>query len=413
MRRWDAKTLYVTRSALLNFADAIIFTGFMVYQIELAGLTPLQLVLVGTMLEVTILLFEIPTGVVADVYSRRLSTIIGEYVVGLAFVLQGLFVSFPIILLGQFLWGLGYTFTSGATLAWLTDEVGEDAVGPVLVRVRQWGAGLALPGIGVAVLLGLVDLRLPLLVGGAIGLATAVLMTVVMPETGFRPAPREDRTTFQQAFKTLKDGLAAIRVRPMLLTILGVGVFVGLYSEGWDRLWQAHLIRTIGLPWVEPMVWFGAIRVVEVGLRLVGLEWLRRRINFGRARSMTLGLIGLTVVMVGGLVLYGLTSNLWLALAVMLIFTTARGLTGPLYETWTNLYIPSAVRATVLSMQGQVDAIGQTVGGPPLGAVGQRSLRLAFLASAGVLFPAVVLLVRALRLQPIAEPTGEMEAATE
>src|SRR5512137_1974460 len=103
-----------TASSLFYF---LAFTAMSLYEIRVAGLSPLQLVLVGTTLELSVLLCEVPTGVVADVYSRRLSIVIGFFLVGLGFLLEGLVPLFVPILLAQVLWGLGYTFTSGATQA--------------------------------------------------------------------------------------------------------------------------------------------------------------------------------------------------------------------------------------------------------------------------------------------------------
>jgi DHA3 family tetracycline resistance protein-like MFS transporter len=80
---------------------------------------------------------------------------------------------------------------------------------------------------------------------------------------------------------------------------------------------------------------------------------------------------------------------------MLFAFGIARGLVGPLISTWSNQHITSNVRATVLSMQGQTDAIGQMVGGPPIGLVGQWSLRAAFVFSGAVLAPALWLLARA------------------
>jgi hypothetical protein len=70
---------------------------------------------VGTTLEGCIFLFEVPTGVVADVYSRRLSIIIGFFLIGAGFIVEGSFPVFGAVLLSQVFWGIGYTFTSGAT----------------------------------------------------------------------------------------------------------------------------------------------------------------------------------------------------------------------------------------------------------------------------------------------------------
>ena len=81
----------------------------MVYYVKDVGLSPLQMVLVGTTLEVACFLFEVPTGIVADLYSRRLSIIIGFTLIGAGFLLQGLVPAFIAILAAQVLWGIGYS----------------------------------------------------------------------------------------------------------------------------------------------------------------------------------------------------------------------------------------------------------------------------------------------------------------
>ncbi|MYE25654.1 MAG: hypothetical protein F4X87_00245, partial [Chloroflexi bacterium] len=67
----DAYKLYLLAMGISAFATTLAYTVHLVYQVKQVGLNPLQLVLVGTTLELTALLTEIPTGVVADVYSRR------------------------------------------------------------------------------------------------------------------------------------------------------------------------------------------------------------------------------------------------------------------------------------------------------------------------------------------------------
>ena len=113
-RRPAAYPVYLTLSGAGALFFSIIATVNLVYQVEVAALSPLQLVLVGTVLEGITFLCEVPTGVVADVYSRRLSVIIGTFLTGLGFILEGLFPVFAVILLAQVVWGIGYTFISVA-----------------------------------------------------------------------------------------------------------------------------------------------------------------------------------------------------------------------------------------------------------------------------------------------------------
>ncbi|HBJ31140.1 MAG TPA: MFS transporter, partial [Dehalococcoidia bacterium] len=113
-KKFDPIPVYL----LMGFVEGAGFASFAtmaaVYRITEAGLNPLELILVGTALEAAVFLFEIPTGVVADVFSRRLSLIIGFALIGAGIMLEGAFPLFGTILLAQAVWGVGYTFTSGA-----------------------------------------------------------------------------------------------------------------------------------------------------------------------------------------------------------------------------------------------------------------------------------------------------------
>ena len=113
-------------SAGAALAGSLAFTITNIYRFTVAGLTPFQLVVVGSAMEAAVFVSEIPTGVVADLYSRRWSIIIGHAGIGLAFVAEASLPSFGGILFAQILWGVAYTFTSGATEAWLAGEMGDE-----------------------------------------------------------------------------------------------------------------------------------------------------------------------------------------------------------------------------------------------------------------------------------------------
>src|SRR5579871_2385522 len=119
-KRWfSAYAVYLILSGAYSLFFATIVTINLVYQIEVAKLNPLQLVLVGTMLEATAFVCQVPTGILADVFSRRLSTILGVFLTGGTFILEGSIPRFETILLSQIFWGIGATFISGAEEAWI------------------------------------------------------------------------------------------------------------------------------------------------------------------------------------------------------------------------------------------------------------------------------------------------------
>ncbi|GIV93220.1 MAG: MFS transporter [Chloroflexus sp.] len=360
-------------------------------------MSPLQLVLVGSVLEITILLCEVPTGVIADLISRRLSIMLGFTLTGGAYLLQALVPTFPIAVLGAVIWGVGITCVSGAYDAWLADELGQEHLGSALLRGEQVARVAALCGLAGSAILGSIALGLPVLVGGCLFIIGAAYCLIAMPETHFRRAVDDERTTWHRMATTLRDGVRLVRRRPYLLRLLAVLFFFGLFSEAWDRLWQSHLVLTFDLAAltpIAPIVLLAAlIGRVEMLLSIAAAEVLRRRLRSDDQRQTQRLVFGFTAVMVAGLLIYGLAPHIGIAVIAFLGFSVARGLIGPLLSTWQNAQIDdSRVRATVLSLGGQSDALGQLAGGLPLGAIGNRSLRAAFVTSAILLAPNLWLL---------------------
>jgi len=393
--------IHLVKTALVSFASSLVWTSMIVYQLEVVGLNPLQLVLLGTVMEISIFLFEIPTGIVADLYSRRASAILGYGLLGLGFLVQGLIPTFEVLVLGNLIWGLGFTFTSGAYDAWLVDELGQAQAAQAMLRGGQVSRLAEVAALLAAILIGSINLQASILLGGVLVLLAALYLLLLMPETGFRPAASTERNSWRRFLATFREGLTLIRQRPHLLNIVGIGFIFGVFSEAFDRLWQAHLIQGVGLPFaqLEPIVYVSLIKLAVGLLGIAAAEAVRRRLRPHDGRQIARLFLGFTVLMVLGELAFALASGQFaLALLALLVFSTSRSLNETLYGIWSHLHIDSQVRATVLSMQSQTDAIGQMVGGPPLGLLGLRSIPLALLASTGLLSLALPLIVRGNRL---------------
>lgn len=399
------------------FCFSLIVTTNLIYQVTVVGLSPLQLVLVGTVLEATCFLFEIPTGVVADVYSRRISIIIGVALIGLGFTLEGSIPVFGAVIAAQVIWGIGYTFTSGATEAWITDEIGEDVVGPVFLRGTQMQLIGALAGTVGSIALGVINVRVPIIAGGLGLVGLAIILFVIMPERHMHVVPRSERSTFAHMAATTRDGLRLAMARPVVKTLILVSLVAGLASEAFDRLNTASIIERFTFPtifgYTGPVVWFGLSGIVGILLGLVATQALERWNPQALARGVPARLLaGGAVLQVAAVIGFALVGNLWLAFAMLWLRSVTATVMQPVEAAWLNRNLDSTSRATVISMAGQANAIGQVAGGPALGWVGSTvSIRAALLASAVVLSPMVALYAR-LASQPDA-PSSEPEQGGE
>lgn len=263
----DPVRVYLSYTAVFAFCYALLATLSLVFMAATLGFSPLQMVVVGTVLEAVTFVFEIPTGVVADRYSRRLSVVIGVAVVGAGFALQGLAPGFGTVLAAQVVWGIGFTFLSGADDAWLTDEVGADRVGLVFTRAEQLSLAATIAGTVAAGVLGLVSVRLPQVAAGVGLVGLAAGLAVTMTEHGFtRPPAGDSGHGFRGLARSARVGLAAARRRPVLRGLLVVSLLLGLSEEAVDRLWTLHLVRDYALPAVAG----GGSVVLFTGITLAG-----------------------------------------------------------------------------------------------------------------------------------------------
>ncbi len=411
----DPYRLYLGIEFTTSLFFALYGTLAAVYRVRSAGLNPLQLVLVGTVLEVTAFVFQIPTGVLADVFSRRLAIIAGIVLMGAGFVLEGLYPVFAPILLAQVLWGFGITAVSGAQEAWIVDEVGEERAGRAYVNGAQAGRVGGLVGIPLAVVLASIRLNLPLIAGGIGMVAVGLALIPLMPE---RSAGRgEARSSWGEIGAVVRTSGGLVRHSPVLLSILGIGLFYGLYSEAVDRLWEPHFLLDVGFPalgGLTPVIWLGAIDISATLLSLGATEIVKRRVDAASHTDVARALLWMTAGMVASLVVFGLAGSFAVAAVAFLVFALLRRTQNPYYTAWVVRHTDASVRATVISATGLVDAFGQIAGGPILGVIGTLgSIRAALVAAGGILSPALLLFARTLRRTPeVVTPVGDAVAET-
>jgi DHA3 family tetracycline resistance protein-like MFS transporter len=406
--------LYYALSFGLRMPTWVVMAVYLVRELHFS---PLQLVLMGTAMEGAVFLFEVPTGVVADTYSRRLSLVIGYLGTGAAWLAVGLFSAPWLILALWACWGFFYTFTSGAEQAWITDEVGVERVGGVFLRAARFGQAGAVVGLLLQVAVGTLSLRAGVILGGAFTIVCGLAAALLMPETGFVRRPRHERASPLAELRTtaVRGGRFAW-AQPIIMLLIGVELFLGGSSEAFDRLKEAHFLRDVGLPALgdlRPVVWFGIFWLAGMVLNIAAIGSLIRRVEAGGRHAVTRFLFGFTCLELAAMLLFALTGSTWVAIAGLLGVFFARNMQGPLYDTWLSEQITdSSVRATVFSITGQANAVGQAGGGPVFGVLGNVwGMRTALVAGAAVIAPALGLYGRAIAHEGAEPELEELPAA--
>lgn len=408
MQRWPATRTYYLREAVASLNSGLIFTSIWTFYYETLQLTLTQVSLIFVIIPVARILLEIPTGVVADTYSRRISIIIGGAFIGLCYTSAGLFPFYIVILLCALLQAIGDTLVSGALEAWITDEVGADNVGPVFLRSTQ--ISTPMHWIGVLLSIGLAALfnyQIPIALGGVLWLLLTIVLIAKIPETHViarKQTPHLSmREHLQSTGQTFRYGLEIIRNNTVVLQIIIASFFATALLDTFYRFSRLHFLDGFVLPTIKvPLLgvlknnfWFGLFEVCQGILALVGVTILRRYV-VGQHTRVFAGILTVfyTLMMIGVLLFAG-TNTLLIAIGAWLIVNVLDDIGRPIVATWLNQTIDSVSRATILSINSQVNMVSILVLVNGMSVIGDLyGVRPTLFAASAFLLPIIALYFR-------------------
>lgn len=335
------------------------------YLVIVAELTASQLVFYGAALALTTLVAEIPTGVMADAISRKRSLVIAHLVMGTGMVMVGLVTAFPWILVTQVFWGLGWTFSSGADVAWVTDELDEpDRIARVLIARARWEqVGAACGLIGFGALAWATDLATSIVVAGGGMVLLAGFVAARFSEHRFTPA-RERR--WRESASILARGARLARRDRELMIVFTATLLVNGGAEAYGFVFPKHLLE-LGFPTdPDPIVWFTALGLVTLALGALALRIVQARIDgVGVARPVYAA--GCIVGALGVFMLAQAPNDVLGMAGVLLVGGISEPVTRAVGVVWVNRRATSDVRATVHSFLSQAEGLGEISAGIALG----------------------------------------------
>jgi MFS family permease len=374
---------YYTLAGLYTLSAALIWGVNTLFLLD-AGLSFFEVFLANAAFSAGMVVFEVPTGVVADTLGRRVSFLLSVVVlsvttllyVALAEVEAGV-VAFAVV---SVLMGLGFTFYSGAMEAWLVDALsvtGHDgALDGIFARGQQITGAAMLVGTVGGGLLGQLDLSIPYLVRSALLVAVFVIAYAVMHDIGFTPQRLTLAELPSAVARNARDGVTyGWGQRPLRLLMLASFFQLGFFMWAFYAS-QPYLLDLLGSDavWVAGLVTAGIALSTIAGNQLVDV--LSRRCG----RRTTL-LLGAAAVETCAAIVLGVVSSFWAALPALLLITAASGVTSPVRQAYLHQVVPSEQRATVVSFDSMISNTGGVGGQLGLGALGEsRSVGAAFVA---------------------------------
>lgn len=365
---------YYTYAAIYTLAASVIWGINTLFLLD-AGLSVAEVFVVNSAFSIGTVLFEIPTGVVADTIGRRESFLASLVVLAASTVLYvGLAgtgagpVPFALV---SVLMGLGFTFYSGAMEAWLVDGVRSHGYDGDLDRVFSRGQVVSnaamLAGTIGGGLLGQIDLAIPYLVRSGLLLLLLGLALTGMHDVGFEPRPVSWRQVPAAARQVGSDGVRfGWRHKPLRLLMVGTAIQDGFFFWAWYA-WQPYFLELLG----RDAVWVAGVVAALLSISMMAgnaavemvMRWCGRRTTLflWTGSAYAVGLIGVGVV-----------DAFLPALVLLLVGSFAMGLQKPVAQTFIHQVVPSEQRATVVSFGSMIAGVGGIAGQSGLGVLSER-----------------------------------------
>src|SRR6266516_181565 len=372
-----------------------------------AGLSNLEAFAANAFFTAGMVLFEVPTGIVADTRGRRTSYLLGTVTLSGSTLLYVLlwqtgapFWQWAVV---SILLGLGFTFFSGAVDAWLVDALTETGFTGAMESV--FGRGQVITGaamLGGSVAGGFIaqqpNLGVPFVLRGLILIVMFVVAFRLMHDIGFTPEKggRPLAEMRKVASASIDYGWRVPAVKWLMVEAAftgGVGIY-GFYAL------QPYLLQLYGDPHAYQIA--GLVAAIVAGAQILGGVAAPRISR--RFRRRTSALIATAVLSVVTLGLIGIVESFWAVIGLIVVWGLLFAASMPIRQTYLNGLIPSQQRATVLSFDSLMSSGGGVWAQPVLGrAADAWGYPPSYLLGAGISALALPFLVLSRRLNAAAD----------
>lgn len=349
---------YIGFQFLFRFSFSFVMAIYVLF-LEENQMTGLQIGFVNWSFMIATVILEIPTGIVADIFGRKVSVVAGVFVASFGMFVYFMSRTFAWFVVAEVTIGLAHCLMSGALEAWLKDSLdlnGSEkkfgvifSQGEVISKVGTLVGGAA----GAAV--GIYSLRLPWLIG-AIGVGICGLITArKMQEERLQSEKFSIGSGWQQMRKIAIDSLQYGYKNKMIWQMLMVSFFLAFGMQALNLQWSLLFKEKIGL-WVVSITWMG------INLAIMAGSYLSSRVleRDGQEGRLILYSLATTTTFV---VLAAIASNGWLILTWFWLHEFGRGVVRPASESFIqNNIAESDKRATISSFHGMAVHLGSGIG---------------------------------------------------
>ncbi|MFA5927350.1 MAG: MFS transporter [Patescibacteria group bacterium] len=349
---------YFLLSSVANFAICLTHATYVTFLMS-KGLDLFEVNLVNFVFYVTMVLAEIPTGAIADIYGRKFSFFCACSINAIGVLVYAASTSFPGFAVAEFILAIGFTCSSGAFQAWLVDRLKEEgyeqSVRSVLAKESQIDYSMGMIAALIGARLADKNMALPWIASGIMFVIAAALTLRLMRENHHRPSHIKAFDLGHMA-ETIRLSTRYARKNEAIRIIAVIGIIQYITVQPVNMYWQPFFLPQVGSKTALGFVWAGMSISMIIGAAIH--HGILRYVHKDEKRALVLVQCAIGV----GIVLTATLASIPMIFSSFFIYEVSRGAFRPLKDTYLNDNVPKEQRATILSCESIIHHIGGSVG---------------------------------------------------
>ncbi|MDX9971066.1 MAG: MFS transporter [Candidatus Gracilibacteria bacterium] len=349
---------YLIVNTLFCVSHSFIASSYMIFLLG-AGLDQFQANLVNVVFYFGVVFFEIPTGVVADVFGRRISVLISIGLMMISFFLYGASDDMLGFMLAELIGAIALTFESGAFSAWVVDEIKghgyEESTDKLFAREQVYTSFASIGGVLVGGVLFDLNRSYAWWCGGVLLFFTLIIACFLMKELHFDRKVSDILGKVNQSLEILKFSFKYLKKSREVRFLIVVGASLSLALQVPNMFWQPIFVGETSNSKGLSLIWVGVLLTIIAGGKLAPA--FRKKLRSDRKAIIVLNIfIGI------GIFVLICTNSLWIMLTGFLFHELARAMSAPLRTKYLHDNVPSKQRATLISFESLFRTLGGVVG---------------------------------------------------
>ncbi|MCK5413292.1 MAG: hypothetical protein KAI57_02850 [Candidatus Pacebacteria bacterium] len=324
------------------------------------GLNLFEINIVSLVTVIIVFTFEIPTGIIADTYGRKVSFVCSCFIIALGMFVYSIGDSLSLFVLASFIFAIGNTLESGAFKAWLVDSIDYHSYSDyfidkehIYVKETQAKYLASIIGAFCGVFLAEINISLPWIAAGILMTFVGVISIIYMKEE-YLVDNNSSTKNIQVMKSTIKNSIKCIKSSETLKFIFAMGLLHSFGTKGLYMQWQPYFADLFQSEIILGFIWAG------ISIAIISGTTLSKNLSFNmkkKERIMT------SQIAVGfGIFLCGVTTSIPIVIISFLFIFFMMGISIPIKEEYLNETITNTERATLISCMSIIYSIGSVIG---------------------------------------------------